>query len=396
MPAAVYDVFDEQRYFAPGGEQEIYEIAGERVALTICEDAWNDKSFWETRRYGVDPVEELMKRGADFMVNISASPYWRDKRATREEMLAAVAKRWGRPVVMVNQVGGNDSLLFDGGSFALDAKGNVAARAACCEEDVIFFDTQTGAGDVCAACEDEDEVCFRALAMGVRDYVRKTGFKKVLVGLSGGIDSALVAAIAVEALGAENVMGIGMPSAYSSTGSVEDSRALAQNLGIQFEIVPIRAMVDAFDGALAPLFGGAPHDLTEENLQARVRGTVLMACSNKWNALVLTTGNKSEIVGGLLHPVRRHGGGARGHWRRAQNRCLSAVALGEPQTRDHSRGDPDQAAFCGVASGAAPIPIRYPTMRIWTPYCRPTWNATRPRSRSPDTPSFRRKRSPAC
>ena len=296
-----YDVFDEQRYFAPAPAQSVYEIAGERLAITICEDAWNDKNFWETRRYQVDPIEELMRQGADLILNISASPFWRGKRATRESMLAAIARRHSRPVVMVNQVGGNDSLLFDGSSLALNAWGDVAARALSCAEDLVFFDTKSQLGDLrnqTGTEGDEDGVCLAALAMGVRDYVRKCGFERVLVGLSGGIDSALVAAIAVDALGAENVVGIGMPSEYSSTGSVEDSRELAHNLGIRFELVPIAPMFQEFNQALGPLFAGAASDLTEENLQSRIRGTLLMSLSNKWNALVLTTGNKSEMATG--------------------------------------------------------------------------------------------------
>ncbi len=292
-----YDVFDEQRYFASAPSQALYEIGGERVAITICEDAWNDKNFWETRRYQVDPIEELMKGGADLILNISASPFWRGKRFIREQMLSAIARRYTRPVVMVNQVGGNDSLLFDGSSLALNAEGAVTARARACAEDMIFFDTATQTGDLRDA-GDEDGVCLLALAMGVRDYVRKCGFGRVLVGLSGGIDSALVAAIAVDALGAENVVGIGMPSEYSSTGSIEDSRELARNLGIRFELLPIAPMFGEFNRALGPLFAGAASDLTEENLQSRIRGTLLMALSNKWNALVLTTGNKSEMATG--------------------------------------------------------------------------------------------------
>ncbi len=302
-----YDVFDEQRYFAPAPSQSIFEIAGERIAITICEDAWNDKSFWEMRRYQVDPIEELMRSASpgeqpSLILNISASPFWRGKRATREAMLAAIARRYARPVVMVNQVGGNDSLLFDGTSLALNATGEIAARAFSCAEDLIFFDTGTQTGDIrpvpALTGDDEDAVCFQALAMGVRDYVQKCGFGRVLIGLSGGIDSALVAAIAVDALGAENVVAIGMPSEYSSTGSVEDSRKLAQNLGIRFEILPIAPMFGEFNLALSPLFAGAASDLTEENLQSRIRGTLLMALSNKWNALVLTTGNKSEMATG--------------------------------------------------------------------------------------------------
>ncbi len=293
-----YDVFDEQRYFAPAVQQSICHLGGERVAVTICEDAWNDKSFWETRRYQVDPVEELMQQGATLILNISASPFWRGKRATREAMLAAIAHRHHTAVLMVNQVGGNDSLLFDGSSLAIDSSGQVAARAFSCAEDMIFFDTATEQGTLRPATEDEDALCFAALAMGVRDYVRKCGFERVLVGLSGGIDSALVAAIAVEALGADNVIGIGMPSEYSSTGSIEDSRALAAKLGIRMELVPIAPMFTEFNQALGPLFEGSASDLTEENLQSRIRGTLLMALSNKWGALVLTTGNKSEMATG--------------------------------------------------------------------------------------------------
>jgi len=298
-----YDVFDEQRYFAPASSQAVCEVAGELVAITICEDAWNDKSFWETRRYQVDPVEELMRPQADgrtpsVILNISASPYWRGKRATRESMLAAITRRYGKPVVLVNQVGGNDSLLFDGTSLALNADGEVVARASSCNEDMVCFDTQTQTGDIKPAQDDEDGLICQVLAMGIRDYVHKCGFRQALIGLSGGIDSALVAALAVDALGAENVIGIGMPSEYSSPGSIDDSRELAGNLGIRFELLPIAPMFTQFNATLAPLFNGSASDLTEENLQSRIRGTLLMALSNKWNALVLTTGNKSEMATG--------------------------------------------------------------------------------------------------
>jgi NAD+ synthase (glutamine-hydrolysing) len=300
-----YDVFDEQRYFASAPSQAIFTLHGERLAITICEDAWNDKSFWETRRYQVDPIEELMQQGASVILNISASPFWRNKRGTREAMLSAIARRYACPVVMVNQVGGNDSLLFDGTSLAIDSHGRVAARGLSCLPDLIFFDTKSQSGDIhptllpeASPDEQEDAICFSALSMGVRDYVLKCGFRRVLIGLSGGIDSALVAAIAVEALGADSVLGIGMPSGYSSSGSIDDSRELAHNLGIRFELLPIKPMFDDFNQSLEPLFAGSPSDLTEENLQSRIRGTLLMALSNKWNALVLTTGNKSEMATG--------------------------------------------------------------------------------------------------
>jgi NAD+ synthase (glutamine-hydrolysing) len=207
-----YDVFDEQRYFAPAHKQRLFSLGGEHVALTICEDAWNDKSFWENRLYSIDPVEELMRGGGSIILNISASPYWRDKRQARCDMLAAIARRHGKPVILVNQVGGNDSLVFDGSSLALGRNGQVIAQAASFEEDLIFIDTESLTGDMHHTAELEDEAIFRALVLGTRDYVRKCGFTRVIVALSGGIDSALVAAIAVEALGAENVTGIGMPS----------------------------------------------------------------------------------------------------------------------------------------------------------------------------------------
>ena len=297
-----YDVFDEQRYFAPADEQHVVEICGERVALTICEDAWNDKSFWQTRRYGIDPIEDLMRQGASLILNISASPYWQDKRATREQMLAAIARRYSVPVLMVNQVGGNDSLIFDGSSLAIGRDGEVAARGLSAEEDLIYFDTTTGRGDMRAQPRlllgDENAMTYAALVLGTRDYVRKCGFKKVLIGLSGGIDSALVAAIAADAVGPKNVMGVGMPSPYSSQGSIDDSRTLAVNLGVRFELLPISEIFLETSQALSGLFAGLAPDLTEENLQARIRGNLLMALSNKFNALVLTTGNKSEMATG--------------------------------------------------------------------------------------------------
>ena len=293
-----YDVFDEQRYFAPAHKQRLFSLGGEHVALTICEDAWNDKSFWENRLYSIDPIEELMRGGGSLVLNISASPYWRDKRETRREMLAAIARRHGKPVLMVNQVGGNDSLVFDGSSLALGRDGQVIAQAASFEEDLIFIDTESLTGDMHPETEDEDEAIFQALVLGTRDYVRKCGFSRAIIGLSGGIDSALVAAIAVEALGKENVLGIGMPSPYSSQGSIDDSRRLAENLGIRFEVVPISPLFSEYNQALAPIFTGLQPDITEENIQSRIRGNLLMALSNKFNSLVLTTGNKSEMSTG--------------------------------------------------------------------------------------------------
>ena len=294
-----YDVFDEQRYFAPSRPQQVVELAGVRLAVTICEDAWNDKNFWPRRLYKIDPVEELMRQQPAVHINLSSSPFWHGKRAMRREMLAAIARRDGVPVLMCNQVGGNDSLIFDGSSLALDARGELIAQAASFEEDLVVVNP-FGAPLLQAPAphEDDTEAAYRALVLGTRDYVRKCGFSKALVGLSGGIDSALVAAIAKEALGAENVMGIGMPSPYSSAGSIDDSRRLAANLGIRFELIGISGLFSQYTRALEPLFTGLPADATEENIQARIRGGLLMALSNKFSALVLTTGNKSEMAVG--------------------------------------------------------------------------------------------------
>jgi NAD+ synthase (glutamine-hydrolysing) len=298
MLLPTYDVFDESRHFAPATRQEVIDDNGRRLALTICEDAWNDKHFWHKRLYGVDPVELLVRAGGDFVVNISASPFNLGKIELRQKMLSTIAREYKVPVVFVNQVGGNDSLVFDGSSLVLAPDGSVAASARSFEEDVVFYDTDTGRGDIHPQASAPEASAYAALVLGTRDYVRKCGFKQVLLGLSGGIDSALTAAIAVDALGAENVTGIGMPSMYSSSGSIDDARALAQNLGIAFEVIPIADIFKAYRAALQPAFAGCPEDVTEENIQSRVRGSLLMALSNKRGALVLSTGNKSELAVG--------------------------------------------------------------------------------------------------
>ncbi len=300
-----YDVFDEQRYFEPAAQQALTCVGGEPLAITVCEDAWNDKGFWPRQLYRVDPVESLMKQWESepkevagrqrIIVNISASPYWQGKPQVREKMLAALARQHGAFVAMVNQVGGNDSLIFDGSSLVIRPDGKVVAQAASFAEDLVVFDTNDGEAAAIDPVVDETAATWKALVLGTRDYVRKCGFKKVLVGLSGGIDSALVATIAVEALGAENVLGVGMPSEYSSLGSIEDARRLAKNLGVRFEMLPIHDVFAQYQSTLKRLFEGTPFGLAEENLQSRIRGTLLMGLSNKFGALVLTTGNKSEM-----------------------------------------------------------------------------------------------------
>jgi NAD+ synthetase len=292
-----YDVFDEQRYFSPSKGQKVVELDGLRLGITICEDAWNDKHFWEHRLYKVDPMEELMSQHPALHINLSSSPFWHGKRAFRREMLAAIARRDEIPVLMCNQVGGNDSLIFDGSSVAINGKGQLIGQAKSFEEDLVVLDP-FDAPAIVAPEDDDTEAAYRALVIGTRDYVRKCGFRKVLIALSGGIDSALVAAIATDALGAENVLGIGMPSPYSSSGSIDDSRRLAENLGIRFEVIGISGLFDEYRQALAPLFEGTRTDTTEENIQSRIRAVLMMALSNKFSALVLTTGNKSEMAVG--------------------------------------------------------------------------------------------------
>jgi len=290
-----YDVFDEMRNFAPAASQSLFSIGTQAIALTICEDAWNDKAFWSRRLYGADPVEELVRAGAQVVINISASPFHVGKPDLRQAMLASIARQHRVPVLLVNQVGGNDSLVFDGSSLALNPAGEVIAQARSFEEDLIFVDTASMTGDMHEQLSGVEPTAYAALVLGTRDYVHKCGFQKVVVGLSGGIDSALTAAVAVDALGAANVIGVSMPSQYSSSGSITDARELASNLDICFEVVAIRGIFESYRSSLAVLFSGLAEDVTEENLQARTRGGILMAVANKFSALVLTTGNKSEL-----------------------------------------------------------------------------------------------------
>jgi NAD+ synthase (glutamine-hydrolysing) len=295
MLLPTYDVFDEVRYFDPAESQKLLPLAGKQFALTICEDAWNDKHFWHRRLYRVDPVDELLHAGGNVVLNISASPFHLGKRELRRQMLETIARDNKVPVLFVNQVGGNDSLIFDGSSMVIAPDGRIVAQAKSFAEDLVVFDTETMQGDMHEQIAVGEASAYAALVLGTRDYVRKCGFSKVVIGLSGGIDSALTAAIAVDALGKENVTGIAMPSQYSSEHSIKDARELACKLGIRFEVVPIGGIFDGYRKALAPLFAGMPEDVAEENIQSRVRGNILMAFSNKFGALVLTTGNKSEV-----------------------------------------------------------------------------------------------------
>lgn len=295
MLLPTYDVFDEMRNFAPARSQQLFPFCGNRMALTICEDAWNDKLFWPKRLYTVDPVESLIQSGGNFVLNISASPFWIGKRELRRDMLASIARQHKVPVAMVNQVGGNDSLLFDGSSLVLNREGQVIAQGRSFEEDLIYFDSSTLTGEMHEQISGEEASVYSALVLGTRDYVHKCGFTKAIVGLSGGIDSALTAVIAADAVGPENVIGVGMPGPYSSQGSIDDARALAKNLGIRFELLSINAAYEAYRKILEPVFSGHKEDVTEENIQSRARGTLLMALSNKFGAIVLSTGNKSEL-----------------------------------------------------------------------------------------------------
>ena len=295
MLLPTYDVFDELRTFAPAKTQELFSFCGNRMALTICEDAWNDKQFWNKRLYTVDPVESLIQAGGNFVLNISGSPFWIGKREFRRDMLASIARRHKVPVVLVNQVGGDDSLVFDGSSLVLNGEGQVIAQGRSFEEDLVYFDSKTLTGEMHEQIAGDEASVYSALVLGTRDYMRKCGFQKAIIGLSGGIDSALTAVIAADAVGPENVIGVGMPGPYSSQGSIDDARALAQNLAIRFELLSINPAYDAYRQTLHGVFAGQKEDVTEENIQSRARGTLLMALSNKLGAIVLSTGNKSEL-----------------------------------------------------------------------------------------------------
>lgn len=299
----VYDVFDERRYFIPATEVLIYEFKGERLGISICEDAWNDPEIQESPSYALDPIDLLAKQRATLMINISASPYQVGKDRLRHEIIRYHARKHQLPFILVNQVGGNDELIFDGHSFTVNRAGEVTMAAGGFAEEVKcvnLAEIAAGSSAVASSSTADDELkkIHQALVLGVKDYCRKCGFRQALVGLSGGIDSALVCCLAVEALGRKNVWGIGMPSPYSSAGSISDAGKLAENLGIRFDLIPIRKLYESYLNSLSPLFADRAADVTEENLQARIRGTLLMALSNKFGHLLLTTGNKSELAVG--------------------------------------------------------------------------------------------------
>jgi len=291
-----YDVFDEDRYFEPGTRNEPLRLGKEKVGVTICEDIWNDEDLWPERRYRRDPVRELAKKGIDLLINLSASPWSMGKEKVRHRLLAEVAKREKIPVVQVNLVGGNDELVFDGESMVVGTRGGLLGVGAAFAEEVRVVDLG-GREEKPVWAEDEEQV-FRALVLGTRDYLEKCGFREVVLGLSGGIDSALTAVIAVEALGKDRVLGVAMPSRFSSPGSVTDAEVLAKNLGIRFVKIPIEDSFAAMLRSIAPVRAGKQGGLTEENLQSRLRGVILMAISNDSGRLLLTTGNKSELAVG--------------------------------------------------------------------------------------------------
>ena len=292
-----YDVFDEDRYFEPATENTPVEIHGTKVGVTICEDIWNDEVFLHDRRYDRRPAEELAAAGAELLLNLSASPWCLGKEHSRHVLFSQLSAKCSCPLVYCNLVGGNDELVFDGGSQYYNSHGVLGASGAMFAEDLLLIDTETiepKSGDT----SDDDEKIFRALSLGVRDYLHKCGFKSAVIGLSGGIDSAVTAAVAVNALGPENVRGVAMPSQYSSQGSLDDAEALAGALGIRYDVVPIEPVFAPLKAQLGDIFEGLEEDTTEENMQARIRGNILMSMSNKFSSLLLTTGNKSELAVG--------------------------------------------------------------------------------------------------
>ena len=306
-----YDVFDEDRYFEPTHSVSIAEVSGKRFGISICEDTWGADVIWPRTIYHKDPVKSMINQGAEIIINISASPFTIGKQSVRLKMLMDHAKRHNVPLVYVNQVGGNDDLVFDGNSLVINKKGVIVGEASAFEEDLLTVEFRNSDVSVVedkltsvrrrsqiVVSENEIDSVYKALILGMRDYVKKCGFKKAVIGLSGGIDSAVTAVIAVKALGKDKVLGVTMPSSFSSKSSIEDSKKLAGTLGIDCKVISIKSIYNAYMKTLSGIFAGLPFDVTEENLQARIRGKILMALSNKYGYLVLTTGNKSELAVG--------------------------------------------------------------------------------------------------
>ncbi len=353
-----YDVFDDKRYFEPGLESNSFVLDDVHIGVTICEDLWNDEEFWGRRNYAVNPITDLAELGVDLIVNLSGSPYTVGKQLLREAMLRHAAVRYRRPILYANQVGANDDLIFDGCSVGFNCVGDTVCRARAFESDLVvveFEQRDLQLGSVALMPESEDAEIWHALVLGVRDYTRKCGFSKVVLGLSGGVDSALVAAIATAALGQENVLGVLMPSPYSSEHSIHDALALAENLGIQTHTLPIGELMQGYDESLAELFVGTQFGLAEENIQSRIRGNLLMAISNKFGYLLLSTGNKSEMSVGYCTLYGDMNGGlaviadvpktrvySLCRWRNSKGEIIPASILTKPPSAELKPGQVDQ------------------------------------------------------
>ncbi len=319
------------------------------MALTICEDAWNDKHFWNKRLYTVDPVEALVQAGGNFVLNISASPFWMGKREFRREMLATIARQDKVPVALVNQVGGNDSLVFDGSSLVLNSAGEVIAQGKSFEEDLIYFDSDHLTGEMHEQMQGEEASAYAALVLGTRDYVRKCGFRQVIIGLSGGIDSALTACIAADAVGPENVIGVGMPGPYSSSGSIDDARSLAHNLGIRFELLCITDIFESYRKTLQDVFAGRKEDATEENHSGAHPGRVAHGAFQQVRGDRAQHRKQERTGSGILHSLRRHGRRPGGDLGCAQDAGLSPEPLREFAAAGDPASQPGKAALGGVA-----------------------------------------------
>ncbi len=350
-----YDVFDEARHFEVAHEIKTSSFQGKKLAIVICEDSWNDESFWGKRIYHTDPMQILAKENPNIFINISASPFSTKWRKLRIEMIQQAAKKYKTPFIYVNQVGSNDDLIFDGGSFAIDKNGKLVCEAKTFEEDLVIFDLEKEMGEKHKVHEDGLESIYEALLLGIRDYVQKCGFKKVLLGLSGGIDSSIVATLACDALGPKNVLGILMPSQFSSQGSLDDAIDLAKNLKMNHKIIPIKSIYLSYIDSLREAFKGTKFDITEENLQARIRGNLLMAFSNKFGYLVVNTGNKSELAVGYCTLYGDMSGGLSVlgdvpktlvyelcHWRNKKSKVIPKNALTKPPSAELRPNQTDQ------------------------------------------------------